>query len=309
MTMITPSYLGETIEYSSLHACRSTLEDPTASGVWVVTGSQDETARVWDLATSRPLGVIAAEAPVWGATFVDDVVATLAVSDNVQLSVATWNPLTGQKLDHQTVEYKWSKTHVAFSPDGRSIVYEMSTLARGRWDGASRYLAVDFPTERKHIEGLCFVGVRAEGEFAISSEKGLESMAVAAPGDPVTPIARDEHGGLLAASADGRWLLQGIEQRIRMFSLERDWSRGGFMETNVAVKVLALSRDGVRALVASENTVVLFFRDDGLELHQKAFVPLPQGDTATALAFEPSGNAFLVGTEKGSVRRYSIELR
>ena len=29
MTMLTPSYLGETIEYSSLHACRSTLEDPT----------------------------------------------------------------------------------------------------------------------------------------------------------------------------------------------------------------------------------------------------------------------------------------
>ena len=33
MTMITPSYLGETIEYSSLHACRSTLEDPTARDV------------------------------------------------------------------------------------------------------------------------------------------------------------------------------------------------------------------------------------------------------------------------------------
>ena len=33
MTMITPSYLGETIEYSSLHACRSTLEDPTSAEV------------------------------------------------------------------------------------------------------------------------------------------------------------------------------------------------------------------------------------------------------------------------------------
>lgn len=33
MTMITPSYLGETIEYSSLHACRSTLEDPTAGAI------------------------------------------------------------------------------------------------------------------------------------------------------------------------------------------------------------------------------------------------------------------------------------
>ena len=34
MTMITPSYLGETIEYSSLHACRSTLEDPTGDFAW-----------------------------------------------------------------------------------------------------------------------------------------------------------------------------------------------------------------------------------------------------------------------------------
>ena len=33
MTMITPSYLGETIEYSSLHACRSTLEDPTSTSM------------------------------------------------------------------------------------------------------------------------------------------------------------------------------------------------------------------------------------------------------------------------------------
>ena len=39
MTMITPSYLGETIEYSSLHACRSTLEDPTAHVGEVVTFS------------------------------------------------------------------------------------------------------------------------------------------------------------------------------------------------------------------------------------------------------------------------------
>jgi len=37
MTMITPSYLGETIEYSSLHACRSTLEDPTLFNLLSIT--------------------------------------------------------------------------------------------------------------------------------------------------------------------------------------------------------------------------------------------------------------------------------
>ena len=40
MTMITPSYLGETIEYSSLHACRSTLEDPTYSTILVLGASR-----------------------------------------------------------------------------------------------------------------------------------------------------------------------------------------------------------------------------------------------------------------------------
>ena len=41
MTMITPSYLGETIEYSSLHACRSTLEDPTPVFKLVLMNSSD----------------------------------------------------------------------------------------------------------------------------------------------------------------------------------------------------------------------------------------------------------------------------
>ena len=45
MTMITPSYLGETIEYSSLHACRSTLEDPTRLGRQNETSSRDSFAR------------------------------------------------------------------------------------------------------------------------------------------------------------------------------------------------------------------------------------------------------------------------
>ena len=42
MTMITPSYLGETIEYSSLHACRSTLEDPTLTDRSLLTGTLED---------------------------------------------------------------------------------------------------------------------------------------------------------------------------------------------------------------------------------------------------------------------------
>ena len=62
MTMITPSYLGETIEYSSLHACRSTLEDPTANGSVSVWANQCGTANTVRQANS-------ALQPVVGATF------------------------------------------------------------------------------------------------------------------------------------------------------------------------------------------------------------------------------------------------
>ena len=50
MTMITPSYLGETIEYSSLHACRSTLEDPT----------EDREGTVWAGGYAIPAGRLCA---------------------------------------------------------------------------------------------------------------------------------------------------------------------------------------------------------------------------------------------------------
>ena len=54
MTMITPSYLGETIEYSSLHACRSTLEDPTLKGrKALITGGDSGMGRAAAIAYAR----------------------------------------------------------------------------------------------------------------------------------------------------------------------------------------------------------------------------------------------------------------
>ena len=62
MTMITPSYLGETIEYSSLHACRSTLEDPTAIGTLVYSWPQAlEKARAADRIVRRRLASLGLE--------------------------------------------------------------------------------------------------------------------------------------------------------------------------------------------------------------------------------------------------------
>ena len=65
MTMITPSYLGETIEYSSLHACRSTLEDPTTvyateffgGNVYAIDGNSLVATPLYSSPTGNPWGV------------------------------------------------------------------------------------------------------------------------------------------------------------------------------------------------------------------------------------------------------------
>ena len=70
MTMITPSYLGETIEYSSLHACRSTLEDPTSlrDGGWLTPGALLVVEEAKDAAFAAPDGFEELERRVYDDT-------------------------------------------------------------------------------------------------------------------------------------------------------------------------------------------------------------------------------------------------
>ena len=65
MTMITPSYLGETIEYSSLHACRSTLEDPTVpTPIVIVAENLDDSEVEISMEALRAGALAAIEKPV-----------------------------------------------------------------------------------------------------------------------------------------------------------------------------------------------------------------------------------------------------
>ena len=75
MTMITPSYLGETIEYSSLHACRSTLEDPTETNSITIDG-------------------ISTVSAVWGGTTV--ITPTEDSIDNVKIVTNTYDAENGR---------------------------------------------------------------------------------------------------------------------------------------------------------------------------------------------------------------------
>ena len=86
MTMITPSYLGETIEYSSLHACRSTLEDPTISplppvGALITQSLAMHTMPNTSTPTPASLKGAIDHATVWAKAHPADVTITILATD------------------------------------------------------------------------------------------------------------------------------------------------------------------------------------------------------------------------------------
>ena len=103
MTMITPSYLGETIEYSSLHACRSTLEDPTVAEAKRLLNASDR--------QFRPLVQAALET---GCRY----------GELVRLEVQDFNPDTG------TLNIRQSKSgkprHVVLTDQGAAFFRQVS---------------------------------------------------------------------------------------------------------------------------------------------------------------------------------------
>ena len=86
MTMITPSYLGETIEYSSLHACRSTLEDPTLVTPSRRTG-EENTALLKSALSAAP-------AFVWDGTGENPYFGILGLADNIVVTADSVNMIS-----------------------------------------------------------------------------------------------------------------------------------------------------------------------------------------------------------------------
>ncbi len=99
------------------------------NGKTVITGSNDNTARLWDVATGQQLHLLQ------GHT---DLVSSVAYSPNGKTVITgsrdstarLWDVETGKEL-HQLQGHTHTISSVAFSPDGKTVI-------TGSWDGSAR---------------------------------------------------------------------------------------------------------------------------------------------------------------------------
>ena len=197
MTMITPSYLGETIEYSSLHACRSTLEDPTDGTPIVVLM---KTRQIMRIEGSR--NTVHADLSDVPAEYLNDMVVDAEGRAYVDL---LRKPPSGSPEDSgdciMLVELNGQKRVVAtgelYRPNGLAISGDGSTLVVAEGpkhrltafsvdrDGSLHNRRVYAETGLDEPDGIC---LDAEGAVWIGSPRTNQFLRIREGGETVQSI-------------------------------------------------------------------------------------------------------------------------
>src|SRR5262249_33667810 len=117
-------------------------------GKTVLTGSRDQTARLWDAATGQPKGLpLTHQGAVYAVAFGPDgkAVLTGSVDRPARLGGAATGEPVGPPLTHQSVVLG-----VAFGPDG-GLVLTAALNAVQLWDAATGRRIGSFPMQRERL--------------------------------------------------------------------------------------------------------------------------------------------------------------
>jgi len=225
-------------------------------GSRVLTGSLDNTARLWDAATGKAVATLAGHTgPVRAVAFSPDGTRVLTGSDDK--TARLWDAASGEAVT--LAGHRAFVTAVAFSPDGTRVLTGSGDNTAVLWDVATGKAVA---TLAAHTKGVTAVAFSPDGRRVLTgSGDATARLWKAATGQAVATLAGHTASVMAVAfSPDGTRVLTGsADATARLW----DAATGKVVATLAGhtdvVWAVAFSPDGTRVLTGSkDNTARLW---------------------------------------------------
>jgi WD40 repeat protein len=267
-------------------------------GRTIVTGGDDRTARVFDLADGRPLGQ-PLEHPGSVRVMVLSPDGRMILTGGLFKAPRLWDKASG-KLLREFVGHTADAWTVGISPDGKAILTGSPDRTVRLWDAATGR-PLGRPLE--HPDWVWGVAFSPDGQSALTGCKDRAArLWDLGTGKMIgQPLLHPDEVTLVTFAPDGRSLVTGcMDGTTRVWDRASGKQRGPALKRPGRVIALAFDDDGVKVLTYSQDGMVRHWDPTSGECVESPMSP-EQNDGRTA-AFSPDGKSFLTASVDGEVR-------
>jgi uncharacterized delta-60 repeat protein len=258
-------------------------------GRFVVSGSIDGTARVWEAASGREVARLPHDDWVTAVAFSPD--GRFVVSGSIDGTARVWEAASGREVARLT--YDGDVSAVAFSPDGRYVVSGSEDTTARVWEAASgREVA-----RLTHGDRVFDVAFSPDGQYVVSgSIDGTARVWEAASGREVARMTHDRSVTAVAFSPDGQYVVSGSSDRTAWVWEVTSGREVARLPHDGSVLAVAFSPDGRYVVSGSDdNTARVWEAASGREVAR-----LTHDDWVSAVAFSPDGRYMVSGSRDGT---------
>lgn len=279
-------------------------EQLSPDGLMVVTACFDDTVRLWETRTGKPLlPPLRHDGPVWNAVFSPE--GLRVVSSSLDRAARVWDVTTGELLVEPIMYDRGGGFVAEFSDDGTKILMR-SRFGRGRsrttvWDVRERGMQAA-PLAHKQPVGLIRLSPDGNWLVTVTSGNHLRLWRVI-DGALLHEVELDRAVTALDFAGDSKGFLCGISSGAVTWHPVPDISASAtWFSADGAITSLEYSADGARVLIADARGELRI-----LEATNRAVVLAKSlGGEITKATLSREGDRFLTATTDRKVQVWSV---
>jgi WD40 repeat protein len=265
-------------------------------GRWVVSGSWDGTARVWEAVSGREVAQMTHESLVEAVTFSPD--GRWVASGSRDGTARVWEAVSGCEVARMTYE-SWMNA-VAFSPDGRWVVSGSNDGTVQVWEAVNGHELA----RMTHEGAVLAVAFSPDGRrVATASNDSTARVWKATSERELARMTHKRQVTAVAFSPDGQWVVSASWDktgRVWETASGRELAR---MTHESGVTSVAFSPDGRWvASGSSDNTIRVWEAASGREVARMTHEGLKEVNEVNTVAFSPDGRWVASGSRDNTAR-------